>query len=180
MWKFLSFIDTEDSGITESSILYLSKYPGPFANVDIRPVAFPLVLFKFFGYVNDVESYNKSRQSDLALEKYCVTQFGWLILCKAVTMGMNITNFWKLFCFGVNRYHYEKLIGIREFSEWLDLDWFDNPFSTDTGTPKKKLLLDEVDALDIFFTFCSLHFLSYSSYSTEIRNIYDLTINTAS
>ena len=30
--------------------------------------------------------------------------------------------FWKLFCYGVKRDHYEKLIGIRELSERLAQD----------------------------------------------------------
>ena len=52
---------------------------------------------QFFGYINDVDSQNKSRQSDLDLEKFCITQFGWIQLCTIVAMGMTITNLWKLF-----------------------------------------------------------------------------------
>ena len=63
--------------------------------------------------VNEFESHNKLRQSNLALEKWWVTQCGWLRLCTPVAMGMTITNCWNLFCYGVKRYHYEKLIGIR-------------------------------------------------------------------
>ena len=65
--------------------------------------------------VNEVDSHNKSRQSDLALEKWWFTQCRWLMLCTTVTMGMNINNCWKLFRYGVKRDHYEKLIGVREF-----------------------------------------------------------------
>ena len=61
-------------------------------------------------------------------------------------MVMNITNFWKLFCYGVKRDHYKKLIGIREFSEQLAQDCFNNNFSPDRGTPAKNIPpLDEVD-----------------------------------
>ena len=45
-----------------------------------------------------------------------------------VFMGMTITNFWKLFRYGVNRDYYDKLIGIRELSERLDQDCFNNKF----------------------------------------------------
>ena len=72
---------------------------------------------KFFGSVNEVDSENKSRQSDLALEKFWLTQCGWIRLCINVAMGMNINNGWKMFCYGVKRDHYDKFIGIREFSE---------------------------------------------------------------
>ena len=82
---------------------FLSKYHDQFNNVDIRPVARPLVMSKKNSAVNEVESHNKSRQSDLALEKWWVTQFVWLRLCTTVSMGINITDFWKLFRCGVKR-----------------------------------------------------------------------------
>ena len=76
-----------------------------------------------------------------------------------VAMGMTITNFWKLFRCGVKRDHYEKLIGIREFSERIAHDLFNNPFSTDRGTPAKKIPpLDEFDDGYTVSTFRSLHF----------------------
>ena len=47
---------------------------------------------KFFGSFNELESHKKSRQSDLALEKFWVTQCGWIRLCNTVVMGMKITD----------------------------------------------------------------------------------------
>ena len=44
--KVLSFIVTENAGITNTGIPYLSKYPDKFTNVAIRPVACPLVMLK--------------------------------------------------------------------------------------------------------------------------------------
>ena len=41
--KFLSFIVTYNTVSTQVGIPYLSKYPDQFSNVDIRPVALPLV-----------------------------------------------------------------------------------------------------------------------------------------
>ena len=70
---------------------------------------------KFFGSVNEVQSHNKSRHSDIALEKLWIMQCVWLRLCTTVAMGMTITNFWKLFFYGVKRDQYYKFIGIREF-----------------------------------------------------------------
>ena len=46
--KVISFIDTEDTGITKSGILYLSHYPYPFANFSILLVPCPLIMSKFF------------------------------------------------------------------------------------------------------------------------------------
>ena len=51
-------------------IPYLSKYPDKFSNVSILPVACPHLISKFIGSVNELDSQNKSWQSDLALEKF--------------------------------------------------------------------------------------------------------------
>ena len=110
--KVLSFIVTDNVGTTKTGIYYLYKYPDQCTNVSIRPVARPLVMSKKYA-VNEVDSHNKLRQYDLALEKCWVTQCGWLWICTTVAMGMNITNCWKLFRYGVKRNHYDKLIGIR-------------------------------------------------------------------
>ena len=96
-----------------NNILYLSNYPDQFYNVSVFPVASTLVMFKFFGSVNEVDSHNKSRQYDLALEKFWVTQCGWLRLCMKFYMGTTITNLRKLLSYGVKRDQYEKLISIR-------------------------------------------------------------------
>ena len=94
---------------------------------------------RFFNAVNKVDSHNKSRQYDLALEKWWVNQCYWLQLCTTAAMAMNITNCWKLFRYGVKIDHYDKLIGIRELSELLDQDCFNNTFSSDRGKPAKKI-----------------------------------------
>ena len=71
--KVLSFIITYNVGSTKTGIPYLSKYPDQFTNFAVRPVDRPLVMSKKSA-VNEVDSHNKSRQSDLALEKWWVTQ----------------------------------------------------------------------------------------------------------
>ena len=68
-------------------------------------------------------------------------------------MGITITNCWKLFRYGVKIEHYEKWIGIRELSERLAQDIFNNPFSPYSGTPEKKIPpLDDVDNEDTVST----------------------------
>ena len=126
--EFLSFIVTDNAGRTNVGLPYLSKYPEQFTNVAIKSVSLPLVMSKFFGAVNEVDSHNKSRHYDLEMEKLWVTQCVWLPLCTTFSMGMTITNFWKLFLYGVKRDHYDKLIGIREFPEPFALDCFNNHF----------------------------------------------------
>ena len=110
-------------------------------------------LCQLFSAVNEVDSHNKSRQSGLALDKWCVTQCGWLRLFTTVATGMTITNYCKLFRYRVKRYHYKKLIGIREFSERLDQDCFNNHFPPEIGSPEKNVHpFDEVDDGDTVST----------------------------
>ena len=84
--KVLSFISTDNARVTNVGIKYLSKYPNQFANVSILPDSIPLILSKFFRYVNEVDSHTKYRQSDLVLEKYQVHQCDWIWLCRAFSM----------------------------------------------------------------------------------------------
>ena len=128
---------------------------------------FPLALLivpllsQFISDVNEVDTHKKSRHSYLALEKWWITQCGWLRLCTTVAMGMTITNCWKLFRYGVKRDHYEKLIGIREFSGRLAQYCFNNTFSPDRGNLEKNIpTLDEIDDRDTFSTCRALHFSS--------------------
>ena len=65
--KVLSFIVTDDAWITKAGHTYLYKHPDKYSNVAICPVSRPLVMYKFFGSVNEVDSHNKSRQSDLVM-----------------------------------------------------------------------------------------------------------------
>ena len=139
------------------------------------------LLCRFFSAVNEVDYHNKPRQSDLELEKWRVTQCGWLRLFTTVAMGMTSTNCCKLFRYGVKRDHYEKNIGIREFLEQLAQDCFNNTFSLDRGTPEKNILpLDEVNDGDKFSTYHELQFSSCISPSESVSTIYDMTPNSAS
>ena len=57
--KVLSFIVTDNTGSAQTGLPYLYKYLYQFTNVDICPVACPLVMSKFFSAVNGVDSHNK-------------------------------------------------------------------------------------------------------------------------
>ena len=75
-----------------------------------------------------------------------MAQCGWLRLGTTVGMGITITNCWKLFSYGAKRDHYDKLIGIRELSERIAVDFLNNTFTTDTGTPSKNIPpFDDID-----------------------------------
>ena len=82
--------------------------------------------------------------------------------CTTVSIEINITNFRKIFHYGVKIYHYEKLVGIRELSELFALDCLNNPFSTDTGTPEDNIPpLYEVDDIATVYTCRALYYSSY-------------------
>ena len=92
-----------------------------------------------------------------------------------------MTNCWKLFCCGVKRYHYDKLIDIREFSEQLAQYFFKNYFLPDRGTPAKNISpLYEVDDGDKVSTCRSLNFSSCISPSAAVSTISGMTLNSAS
>ena len=46
----------------------------------------------FFGSVNKMDSHNKSRKSDIALEKFWVMQCGCIWFYNTVAVGININN----------------------------------------------------------------------------------------
>ena len=114
-WTVLSFVATAGVGSTMLGITYLSKYPDQLSNVSIRPVYLPLLVSKFFGSVYEVESYNKSRQLDIAPENFWVKKCDWIWLCTTVAMGMKITNCWKLFRYGVKRATKTSLLASENF-----------------------------------------------------------------
>ena len=91
-------------------------------------------------------------------------------------MGMTIINLWKLFRYGDKTDHYYKLVGIREFSEQLSIDCFNNPLTTDTATMKKNPLLGYIDNGKKVSTFRSIHFTISISRYTQGSAIYELTL----
>ena len=56
--KVQLFVASSGAGSTTLGIPYLLKYPDQFSNVSIRPVARPLLMSKFFGSVNELDSHN--------------------------------------------------------------------------------------------------------------------------
>ena len=73
------------------------------------------------------------------------------------------------------------MICIREFSERLSQDCFNNKFSSDRGTPAKNIPpLDEVYDEDTVYTCRSLKFSTSIYPSAAVSTIYDLTQNSVS
>ena len=79
------------------------------------------------------------RQSDLALEKYWVTQSGYFRLATTVTLGMVITDGKLLYCHGVAEGNVDRKISALEYNNRTVYDCFNYPFTADFGSPAMHL-----------------------------------------
>ena len=95
-------------------------------------------------------------------------------------MGMTITNCWKLFCYGVKRDHYDKIIGVRELSEQIAVYCFGNTVITYKVTLSNIIpYLGDIDNEGIVYTYWGLNYSISSPRNSEISTISDITIATA-
>ena len=78
--KILGLIATEGGGITELGDPYLSRFPDIFSNVSVCPVFCSCFLVIYLNAFNAIDNHNRMRKSDLLLEKYWLTQSGYLDL----------------------------------------------------------------------------------------------------
>ena len=69
---------------------------------------------RYFNACNAIDNHNRMRQSDLALEKYWVTQSGYFILATTVALGMGITDGKLLYFHGVAEGNMDKKISTLE------------------------------------------------------------------
>ena len=113
------------------------------------------------------------------MDNFWVTQCGLIRFFTTVAMGMTITNCWKLFLYGVKRDYYDVFIDIRELSERIAADCFNNTFTTDTGTLSNNIpSLGDIDNKVTVSTYQSLNYSSSYPRNSEISEISDITITT--
>ena len=74
-------------------------------------------------------------KSDLALEKYWVTQSVYFRLATTVTLGMGIANGKLLFCHGISEESLDKKISTGEYNNRTVYDCFNNTFTDNFHTP---------------------------------------------
>ena len=115
--KVLGFIATEGYGSTEPGDLHLSPFPDIYSNVSVRPVVFPHLLGRYFNACNALENHNRMPQSDMALEKYWITQSGCFRLATTVALGMGIIYGNLLYCHGVAEGNVDKKISTLEYKK---------------------------------------------------------------
>ena len=75
------------------------------------------------------------RKSDIALEKYWVTQSGYFRLATTVALGMGITYGKLLFCHGFSEGNVDNKISMRDYNNRTVYDCFNNPFPSGFGGP---------------------------------------------
>ena len=88
--KVIGFIATEGARSTKPGDPYLSCFPEIYSSVSVRPVVLPHFIGRYFNACNKIENHNSMRQSDLALDKYWVTQSGYFGLVTTVALCMSI------------------------------------------------------------------------------------------
>ena len=89
--KVLVFIATERNVGTEPGDPCLSRFPVMYSNVYVLSVFFPRFLGNNFDACNVIYNHNSMRQSDLAVDKYLMTQSGYLKLAAEMELGVGIT-----------------------------------------------------------------------------------------
>ena len=88
--KVLGFVATEGAGSTEPGDPYLSLFPDIYSNVSVHTVVRPHLIGRYFNACNAIDNHNIVLQSDLALDKYWVTQSGYFRLADTVALVMGI------------------------------------------------------------------------------------------
>ena len=137
--KVLGFIATGGTGSTEPGDSYLYIFPDVYSNVSVFPVVHPHFIGRYFNDCNEIDNHNSMRQSGIALEKYWVTQSGYFRLATTVALGMGITDGKLLYCHGVAEGNEDKKISTLEYNNRTVYECFNNPFTSDCGSPAMHL-----------------------------------------
>ena len=101
--KVLGFIATQGTGCTEPGDPYLSNLPDIYSNVSVRPVVHTCLIGGYVNACNAIDNHNRMQQSDLALQKYWVTQSGYFRLSTIVALGMGIADGMLIFCYVISQ-----------------------------------------------------------------------------
>ena len=132
--KVLGFIATKGDGSTEPGDLYLSLFTDIYYNVSVRPIIYPQMLDRYFNACNSIYKISRIQQSDLAQDKYGVTQSGDFRLATTVALGMGITDGKLLFCHRISKESLDKKIQTREYNSRTIYYCFNNIFPDDCGS----------------------------------------------
>ena len=97
------------------------------------------MLGRYFNACNEIDNHNRTRQSDISLEKYWVTHSGYFRLATTVALGMGITDGKILYYHGVAQGNEDKKISTLEYNNRIVYECLNNPFTADCGSPAMHL-----------------------------------------
>ena len=162
--KVLGFIATKGDGSTEPGDPYLSLFTDIYYNVSVRTIVYPQLLERYFIACNSIDNTNRIQQSELALEKYGVTQSGDFWIATTLALGMGITDGKLLICHEIPKESVNKKIKTREYNIRTIYYCFNNNFPDDCGSSYLNLFPINID--DIPRPHKRSHYTSYLLTST--------------
>ena len=123
----LTFIGTSNAGSTLPGEPYIARFPDNFGNLEEREIERPQVVSRYFKYSDKIDSHNKTRQGDIALEKYWRTTNCWLRL-STTFVGLNLADSWNAVRFHAADDSGFKNMPVELFAESLVYDLWNKPW----------------------------------------------------
>lgn len=123
--KVTCFIATKGAGHTEAGVSYEARWKDDNNNTLARNVPRPDIVSKYFLHNNVIDVGNQSRQHDLRLEKFWITQDGYFRMVTTL-FGICVTDAWKGYKHHLRNQHRHKNITLGEFASILAKDCLRN------------------------------------------------------
>ena len=114
---------------TEPGDPHLSNLPEIYPNISVNPVVRTHLIGRYFNACNALYNHNRMRKSDIALDKYWITQSDYFRLATTVELCMGITDGELLYCHGVAEGNTDKKISTLEYNNRTFYDCFNNTFT---------------------------------------------------
>jgi len=141
--KVICFLSTAEAGHTEAGLPYEAKWKDENNNTLCRDVPRPEICAKYFEHSNCIDVHNQSRQFDLRLEKFWITECGYFRNLTTV-FGICVVDCWKGYMHHLPKGpHRHKDMGIEKFASLLAKDMIQNKFLKTTEIPSLTILTED-------------------------------------
>ena len=127
------------AGSTDPGDPYISCFPEIYSNFSVHCVVRPHLLSSYFNACIAIKNRNRMQHSDLALEKYWVTQSGYFRLAPTVALGMGIKDGNILYCHGVAEVNLDRKISTLDYNNRRVYECFNNHFIDEFVMPSLNL-----------------------------------------
>mmetsp|Transcript_16204 Transcript_16204/g.37447 ORF Transcript_16204/g.37447 Transcript_16204/m.37447 type:complete len:323 (-) Transcript_16204:327-1295(-) len=131
--KVLCFIGTWNAGSTIPGEPYIARFGDEYGNLQSRAIMRPDVISRYFKVSDKIDNHNKSRQSDLGLERLWLTKNCWFRL-STTFLGIVAVDTWHSI-----RHHAAGLaytdMPIKKFAKCLVFDLWNKPWDTTRSRP---------------------------------------------